>query len=240
MKNYLAQGQRTVTLARRRGLGPSLAVLGLSAACAALGLPAAGCGGDAGAPAADGNPGGSDGTGNAGTGGGDSGSGAGGSASEACVASECADVPALGTIVPGCCQLTGVCGALLSLMGTSFCGPPNVDDITSEIGDRFEELEPETIVDDAECPGQTLFGTAVSGCCDATGVCGLSTVNLAGGAAATLLRIDIPVSCVVPTEAVELGAGIPGGAVGASANVPCGQEPAPPAVDAGLQVPDAG
>jgi hypothetical protein len=212
-------------------------LLGLSLSLVAGALPAAGCGGDAKAPAAPSNTGGSDATGNAGVGGE---SGSGGDASEACVASECPDVPALGIIVPGCCQLSGVCGALLTLMGTSFCGPPNVDDITSEIGDRFEQLDPETIVDDVECPGQTLFGTALSGCCDATGVCGLSTAGLADGPAATLLRIEIPLSCVAPDEAAELGAGIPGGAVGGGATVPCGEEPAPAPVDAGLQDTDAG
>jgi hypothetical protein len=125
----------------------------------------------------------------------------------ACTASECAgvDVNGDGMLEPGCCTMAGACGGEIENAGTTFCAPAG--------GGAFP-FEPETIVEDARCEPQTLgnpqmggAGITLPGCCDPSGICGVSTAGAAGDAGA-----GIPIACLTPADLAAFGMGADAGA----------------------------
>lgn len=155
----------------------------------------------------------------------------------ACVPSACPAVSALGSVVPGCCQNDGSCGGLVLVMGRPLCAPPNVDTLVESAADGpLMQLREETIVSDPTCSERVILGTRLPGCCDQTGVCGVSSAPVATGSPGAIPGLTLPVTCVSPREAEQLGAGM--AALGAAQAVSCGGAAPPAESDAGAA--DAG
>jgi hypothetical protein len=89
-------------------------------------------------------------------------------------------------------------------MGMPFCAPPNIEEVAAELAEPFEELDEEEIVTADECPGLALQGTTIPGCCDQTGVCGVSTASFAS-TPDSMLPFNIPVTCISEAEARQFG-----------------------------------
>jgi hypothetical protein len=123
----------------------------------------------------------------------------------ACVAASCATLQLFGSAAPGCCQATGECGGSIVYMGTPYCAPPNIEQLAAQIAAPLEQLEEEAIVTADECPGMTFQGAAIAGCCDRTGVCGVSTESFASTNPDSSLPLDIPVTCISEAEAMAIG-----------------------------------
>jgi hypothetical protein len=139
-----------------------------------------------------------------------------------CVPDRCPTANLLGAPAPGCCQEDGACGALVALGGFSFCAPSVFGALAPTMGDgapmmgiggvptaggtnaSLPELGPETVVVDPLCPSQALFGAEFAGCCDQTGVCGLSSQPFASGGPFALPGLEVPLTCIaagdVPLE----------------------------------------
>jgi hypothetical protein len=121
------------------------------------------------------------------------------SGAAACTPGACAaiDVNADGATEPACCTMAGGCGGLLAFMGMSFCAPANVG----------AAVAPEPIVTDARCLAQTFPNPAdggtltLPGCCDASGVCGVSTASVTASDAG----VGIPAACLTPTDLAGFG-----------------------------------
>jgi hypothetical protein len=90
---------------------------------------------------------------------------------------------------------------------------------------------------DPGCPSQALFGADFAGCCDLTGVCGLSTQPFAPGGEFVLPGFAVPLTCVtggdVPLESLPFlpeGSAVPlrcGGAGGTDGSSGSGDQGAP-------------
>lgn len=136
---------------------------------------------------------------------------AGGPNTSACTASACPelDVNADGALEPGCCTMGGGCGGQIEVMGTTFCAPAGG-------GIQFD---PEPIVPDPRCLEQTLANPqaggsfTLPGCCDGSGVCGVSTGGAVGDAGA-----GVPIACLTPADLAEFGVA---GDAGTFAEVSC-------------------
>jgi hypothetical protein len=137
----------------------------------------------------------------------------------ACVAASCPTLTLFGNAAPGCCQATGSCGGNIMYMGTPFCAPPNIEQVAAQIAEPFEELDEEEIVTADECPGLAFQGTTIPGCCDQTGVCGVSTAGFAS-TPDSMLPFNIPVTCISEAEARQFGA-LPAGAADAGPPIAC-------------------
>jgi len=132
--------------------------------------------------------------------------GSSGTGTTTCEPSACApiDVDADGAANPGCCTMVGSCGGLLEFMGMSFCAPTNA----------APPLTPEPIVTDPRCLPQTFPNPAgggtltLAGCCDASGICGVSTA----GVTATDAGAGILTACLTPTDLAGFGGGADAGA----------------------------
>jgi hypothetical protein len=146
-----------------------------------------------------------------------------------CVPSECPALMALGSVVPGCCQNDGSCGGLVLLNGSPLCAPPNVDNLVAGAGPTLMQLQEEPVAVDAACAERVILGTSLPGCCDQTGVCGVSTAPVASGSPGAIPGLDLPLTCISPAEAARLGGGM--AALGAGVPQPCGA--ATSATDAG-------
>jgi hypothetical protein len=90
-------------------------------------------------------------------------------------------------------------------MGAPYCAPPNIEEVAAQIAAPFEQLEEEEIVTADECPGTTFQGAVIPGCCDPTGVCGVSTASFATGESGGSGALDIPVTCISAAEASAIG-----------------------------------
>jgi hypothetical protein len=147
-------------------------------------------------------------------GGGTSSSGAGGRAGTPpaalprCVAADCPEVMALGSAAAGCCQTDGTCGGLVMVNGSPLCAPPNVDNLVAGAGSTLMQLSAETVQEDPTCSERNILGTRLPGCCDQTGVCGVSTTPVASGSPGAIPGLNLPVTCVSPAEAAQLGGGM--------------------------------
>lgn len=150
-----------------------------------------------------------------------------------CIPSDCPAVRALGSAVPGCCQNDGTCGALVLVMGRPLCAPPNVDNLVAGAGSTLMQLRAETVRVDASCSERNILGTLLPGCCDQSGVCGVSTAPLASGSPGAIPGLTLPVTCVSPDEAAQLGGGM--AALGAAQSQQCGGPAS--AADAGAAAP---
>jgi len=148
-----------------------------------------------------------------------------------CVATGCPAVSALGSVVPGCCQANGSCGGLVMVNGGPLCAPPNVDNLVEGAGSTLMQLSEETVVEDPACSDRQIFGSRLPGCCDQTGVCGVSTAPVASGSPGAIPGLALPATCVSPAEAARLGAGM--AVLGAASTQLCGA--ADGAADAGAQ-----
>jgi hypothetical protein len=144
-----------------------------------------------------------------------------GSSTTSCVAASCPTLQLFGSAAPGCCQTTGECGGSVVYMGTPFCAPPDIEEIAAQIAAPFAQLEAEEIVAAEECAGMTIQSTMVPGCCDSTGVCGLSTAGFASSGSQGMLPFEIPATCISADEARAIGLVPPTGAA-PSAPVACG------------------
>jgi hypothetical protein len=127
-----------------------------------------------------------------------------GPAGSGCVAASCPALQLFGNEAPGCCQATGECGGNIVYMGAPYCAPPNIEEVAAQITAPFEQLEEEEIVTADECPGMTFQGAMIPGCCDSTGVCGVSTATFAAGGSGSG-GFDIPVTCISAAEARAIG-----------------------------------
>jgi len=137
-----------------------------------------------------------------------------------CVDAQCPSVSYRGASVSGCCQGSGACGALVPLGTSALCLAPDADQLVSSVNSAFAGVKPEAIRLDPSCPSLSIAGTPLPGCCDPTGVCGVSTQGWSRAAAA--LGLKIPSSCLTPGEA----AGLPGFPVATStAQTSCGAAP---------------
>jgi hypothetical protein len=87
-------------------------------------------------------------------------------------------------------------------MDTPLCAPPDIEQVADQFAAPFEELEQEEIVSAEECPGLSFQGTTLAGCCDPTGVCGVSTASFAGN---DMLPFNIPVTCISQADATAIG-----------------------------------
>jgi hypothetical protein len=85
----------------------------------------------------------------------------------------------------------------VDLVGASLCVPANLP--APAAGNPSELLPTETIVPDPSCQGRNFFGSELPGCCDPTGVCGVSTEPFASGGA-PLPGLAIPITCIAPGE----------------------------------------
>jgi hypothetical protein len=115
-------------------------------------------------------------------------------------------MPFMGSTIPGCCQGSGECGGQLPLDGSFLCLAPNADTLVNGLNTAFAGITPAPVLLDPACPSVTLAGTPLAGCCDRTGVCGVSTQ--AWGRAAAQLGLKVPSSCLTPDEASRVP-GIP-------------------------------
>jgi hypothetical protein len=136
------------------------------------------------------------------------------------VAANCAELQLFGSAAPGCCQASGECGGSVVYMGTPFCAPPNIEQVAAQIAAPFEELDEEAIVTADECPGTTFQGATIPGCCDQTGVCGVSTETFASSNPDSSLPFDIPVTCISEAEAQMIGV-VPAAQGAASEPIAC-------------------
>jgi hypothetical protein len=139
----------------------------------------------------------------------------------ACVAANCPTLTLFGSPAPGCCQTTDACGGSVVYMGTPFCAPPDIESVAAQIAAPFEQLEEEPIVTADECPGMMFQGVALAGCCDPTGVCGVSTEAFASSSGGDSLPFDIPVTCISEAEARALGMAPAGTSAQASTPIAC-------------------
>lgn len=128
-----------------------------------------------------------------------------GPAGSACVAASCPTLQLFGSEAPGCCQSTGECGGNVVYMGAPYCAPPNIEEVAAQIAAPFAQLEEEEIVAADECPGTTFQGAMIPGCCDSTGVCGVSTAAFAAGESEASGAFSIPVTCISAAEARAIG-----------------------------------
>ena len=103
-------------------------------------------------------------------------------------------------------------------------------------------MEPakQNVVADAACSSRNILGTPLPGCCDQTGVCGVSTAPVAAGSPGAIPGLNLPVTCVSPAEAAQLGGGMaalgseaPQACGGASGSPDAGTPSAPEQTDAG-------
>ena len=152
-----------------------------------------------------------------------------------CAPAECPALMALGGVVPGCCQNDGACGGLVLFNGLPLCAPPNIDNLVAAMEPVLMPLSAETVMPDAACSEREILGTRLPGCCDVTGVCGVSTAPVAAGSPGAIPGLELPVTCVSPDEATRLGGGM--AVLGAWLPQPCGGTGSGPA-DAGAS--DAG
>ena len=145
-------------------------------------------GGSAGTDASAGTGGGSAGTGggSAGTGGGSAGTG-GGSTTD-CDMMACEGVMAGGMELPTCCISATECGLSVGMMGGICVDRMTVENFLSD-GGPFGA--PEIIVEDPDCPDLTAMGFNLTGCCDASGVCGVSAMGFS--------------QCITPADAAMFG-----------------------------------
>jgi hypothetical protein len=107
-------------------------------------------------------------------------------------------------------------------MGTPFCAPPDIEMVAAQIAAPLEQLEEEAIVSADECPGMMFQGVALAGCCDPSGVCGVSTESFASSNGDSSLPFDIPVTCISEAEARALGMAPAGTSAPASTPTACG------------------
>jgi hypothetical protein len=121
------------------------------------------------------------------------------------VAASCPALQLFGSEAPGCCQATGECGGNIVYMGAPYCAPPNIEEVAAQITAPFEQLEEEEIVTADECPGLMFQGAMIPGCCDSSGVCGVSTASFAAGASGGSGGFAIPVTCISAAEARAIG-----------------------------------
>lgn len=138
----------------------------------------------------------------------------------ACAPTDCPAVSALGSVVPGCCQNDGSCGGLVLVMGRPLCAPPNVDTLVESAGVPLMQLREEPVVADPACGERLILGTRLPGCCDQSGVCGVSTAPVATGSPGAIPGLALPVTCVSPREAEQLGGGM--AVLGSTLPEPCG------------------
>ncbi len=151
---------------------------------------------------------------NAGNSGGSAGSPAmlgngGAPATPACTVSACpaVDVNADGAPEPGCCTMAGACGGEIAAMGTTFCAGAG-----GGAAPGMAPFGPEPIVTDPRCVEQTVNGITLPGCCDNSGVCGISTAPVASDAG------GVPTACLTPADLAGFGVA---GDAGAVADVSC-------------------
>jgi hypothetical protein len=107
--------------------------------------------------------------------------------------------------------------------------PPNVDNLVAGAGSALMQLSAETVQEDPTCAERNIAGTRLPGCCDQTGVCGVSTAPVAAGSPGAIPGLNLPVTCVSPEEAAQLGGGM--AALGTTMPQLCGGDAG--AVDAG-------
>jgi hypothetical protein len=119
------------------------------------------------------------------------------------VAASCPALELFGSEAPGCCQGSGECGGNIIYMGTPYCAPPDIEEVAAQLAAPFEQLEEEAIVTADECPGMTFQGAMIPGCCDPTGVCGVSTASFAESNGSG--SFNIPVTCISAAEARAIG-----------------------------------
>jgi hypothetical protein len=147
-------------------------------------------------------------------------------------------------VLPGCCQNDGSCGGLVLVMGSPLCAPPDVDNLVESAGVPLMQLSEETVVADVACSERLILGTRLPGCCDQTGVCGVSTAPVATGSPGAIPGLTLPVTCVSPLEAEQLGGGM--AALGSTQSVPCSgaaspdEDPPGPGGEADAGAADAG
>jgi hypothetical protein len=92
--------------------------------------------------------------------------------------------------------------------GRPLCAPPNVDNLVAGAGSTLMQLRAETVLVDPACGERNILGTRLPGCCDQTGVCGVSTAPVAAGSPGAIPGLNLPVTCVSPEEAAQLGGGM--------------------------------
>jgi hypothetical protein len=126
-------------------------------------------------------------------------------------------------VVAGCCQESGECGARIDVAGNALCAPPNIDQAIGTIPNPFAQLQSEVVTLDAACPSVTAFETRLPGCCDRSGVCGVSTAPFAMGGSNATAGLDVALTCVTASEAPMRAMGMP-----ESVRIPCGS------LDAGI------
>ncbi len=131
-----------------------------------------------------------------------------------CLAEDCPGGEFLGVSMAGCCAEDGACGVLFSALGTSLCVPaglglpaattgpesPGGDRLGAASGGLVGSPRSEEVVIDPACPGRSVLGVELAGCCDPTGVCGVSTRPLASGGALALPGLDVPLTCLTAAE----------------------------------------
>ena len=145
-----------------------------------------------------------------------------GATAPTCVAANCPTLQLFGSAAPGCCQTTSECGGSVVYMGTAFCAPPDIEEIAAQVAAPFEQLDAEEIVTADECAGMTFQGTTIPGCCDPTGVCGLSTAAFASSGSQGMVPFEIPVTCISADEARAIGLVPATGDAAPAAPVACG------------------
>jgi hypothetical protein len=127
----------------------------------------------------------------------------GGAASLACDTSACTGKSFGGQALAPCCQNATTCG--VSVGGTNCISPSLLARVT---GDGGIFGPPETIVPDKACPERQFAAqmggapTTLAGCCDKTGVCGVSTASFP-----SMGGFSIPTQCLTAADIQRLGAG---------------------------------
>jgi hypothetical protein len=121
---------------------------------------------------------------------------------DACDA-ECPEVTLFGSQAPGCCRTDGACGGRVQIRSrTWLCLAPGADATAEALRGALSRAAAEPVVADSTCPSQTLDGTTLTGCCLATGSCGLDTGTWTAAAAA--YGLALPATCLEAREAAAL------------------------------------
>ena len=152
--------------------------------------------------------------------GGEAAEGAAGGSNVSCNTAPCEGFEYAGMVRSTCCVDTTICG--VDLGGACVAREALVE---REAG-GFGTGEP--VVDDPSCPSFTFGmdgGVELTGCCDVSGVCGVSTVPLASAG-----TFPIPPMCITPDEAQGFGQGV----------ADAGEQPCEYPADAGAGSPDGG
>lgn len=205
-----------------RFLGGLVVPMALVVACGSSSKSNGGSGGaDSGAT----GTGGKSSTGGASNTGGTTGGSTGGTSNPDAGKNKCDMTPCTGNSKGApCCSSATVCG--ITVLG--ICLPLSI--VNQFPGGDGGFGKAETVVPDAKCKSTSFNGYTLTGCCDISGVCGVSTAGIPPNP-----LISVPVQCLTPKESVMFGGAAAGASTDAGPEVPCDY----PGSDAGSKT-DAG